>query len=52
MKTINDLINEIEAKIAKLESEKNGWNSRAQFDIAISNMYIALSNLYSKLPLE
>lgn len=41
------LIEELRAKIEKLEKEKGGRSYPALIDIAISNLYIALSNLMS-----
>ena len=40
------LIREIKAKIADLESHKFSYNAQ-YVEIAISNLYIALSNLYN-----
>ena len=49
MKTREDLINELESKIAKLEGDKIGWRQDivASYEVAITNCYIALAHLYN-----
>lgn len=52
MKTKEELIVEIQDKIAKLEKAKSqviDGRERTNLEVAISNLYVALSNIYATI---